>query len=144
MTPAIAQSAVPDQVLEFTLGEERYCLDIEAVDEIVKPSDITELPDAPPDVVGIMNLRGESTTLVNPAITIGVDVVGDNQQIIIFDDNDGKRLGWLVDHVESVSDLDGSVVESSTGSEYIDGIVTGGEQFVLWLNSARVSTSAQH
>jgi purine-binding chemotaxis protein CheW len=141
MTPALAGSAVPEQVLEFTLGEERYCLDIEMVDEIVKPGEVTVLPDVPPDVVGMMDLRGETTTLIDPAVTLGVDTTPDSQRVIVFDTDGEERLGWLVDQVRSVVELDASVVEPGIDSEYVEGLVTGGDQFVLWLDPDQVNDS---
>jgi purine-binding chemotaxis protein CheW len=53
------------QVLEFILGEEQYCVTIDAVDEIVKATEVTPMPETPPAVVGIMDLRGNTTVIVN-------------------------------------------------------------------------------
>lgn len=57
------------QVLEFTLGEEQYCIDIEYVTEVVSRSkkDVTSIPDSPPHVEGAIDLRGETTRVIDPS-----------------------------------------------------------------------------
>lgn len=62
----VHHSDTETQVLEFTLGEEQYCVTIEAVNEIVKAAEVTPMPDTPPAVIGMMDLRGKTTTIVNP------------------------------------------------------------------------------
>lgn len=139
VTPAVAADELPDQVLEFTLGGERYCLDIESVDEIVKPGALTVTPDTAPEVAGIMDLRGQTATLVDPAVPLGVEVESDNRQVIVFDRDDSGHVGWLVEYVHQVAELDADVVESVTDSEYVAGLVTGGDQFVIWLRPAAIN-----
>ncbi len=50
------------RVFEFTLGEEQYCVTIEAVTKIVKASELTPMPDTPLAIAGVMNLRPLPTT----------------------------------------------------------------------------------
>lgn len=63
------------QVIEFGLGDERYCIDIDVISEIVGTDDgeLTALPGAPGHIEGIMHLRGEATTIVNPLSLLDVD-----------------------------------------------------------------------
>ena len=46
--------------LTFPLGNEEYGLEIRHVTEIVGIQRITEVPDMPPFIRGVINLRGES------------------------------------------------------------------------------------
>src|SRR5690348_9894294 len=51
-------SGGPDQqVVIFRLGESSYAIEIAAVREIIRPQPITVVPQAPPCVVGVINLR---------------------------------------------------------------------------------------
>ncbi|ELY37386.1 chemotaxis protein CheW [Haloferax volcanii] len=58
--------AEPTQVLEFELGEERYCVVLDAVTEIIDRTSARSLPDSPPHVVGAMDYRGATTEPTAP------------------------------------------------------------------------------
>jgi purine-binding chemotaxis protein CheW len=45
--------------LSFQLAGERYAVPIGAVREILKPTELTEIPRGAPNLLGVMNLRGE-------------------------------------------------------------------------------------
>ncbi|MFN1126905.1 chemotaxis protein CheW, partial [Halobacterium salinarum] len=48
-------------VLEFSLGAGRYCIDIAHVDEIVDAGeDVTPIPNSEQHVIGVVDLRGET------------------------------------------------------------------------------------
>jgi purine-binding chemotaxis protein CheW len=51
--------------LTFNLGEEIYAIDIRSVTEIVGMQKITEVPESPAFVRGIMNLRGKIIPLID-------------------------------------------------------------------------------
>ncbi|MEF8772672.1 chemotaxis protein CheW [Halodesulfurarchaeum sp.] len=54
-------------VLKFSLGDGRYCIDISHVEEIVDANEeITPDPNADDHIVGVVDLRGETTTIVDP------------------------------------------------------------------------------
>ena len=53
------------EVLEFTLGNEHYALDITPVREIVEMTPITVIPRAPEHITGVINLRGEIVNILN-------------------------------------------------------------------------------
>lgn len=124
-----------NQVLEFTLEGETYCVDIDQVNEIVNWSeDITELPDAPEYVLGIVDLRGRTTTIISPkrALDLGGD---DGQRIVIFDSGeDDRAVGWAVDEVRQVTGVDDDEVDPSYGKDYLKGVVRRGDGFVLWID----------
>jgi len=59
------QQVAEDQLVTFCLGGENLAFPIGLVQEIVKPSAITRVPNAPPYVEGIANLRGNILPVVN-------------------------------------------------------------------------------
>ncbi|MEA5386322.1 chemotaxis protein CheW [Haloarculaceae archaeon H-GB11] len=126
------------RVLEFTLGDEQYCLDIEYIEEIVKRNTITRVPNTEDFVEGVVDLRGQITTILNPKEVIGIDEEGSEQLIIVFDadefDEQGN-IGWLVDDVKQVTPvIDTEVNESPMEREYINGIIDrkDDDDFVIW------------
>jgi purine-binding chemotaxis protein CheW len=126
------------RVLEFTLGDEQYCLDIEYIEEIVKRETITRVPNTPAFVEGVVDLRGQITTILNPKEVIGIEEEGSEQLIVVFDDDEFDEqgnIGWLVDEVKQVTPIvEDEVNESPMEREYINGIIDRDEdeEFVIW------------
>jgi purine-binding chemotaxis protein CheW len=96
-------------IVEFELNQERYAIDITMVREVVEMLPITPLPRTPPYVVGIINLRGEVTHIIDLAILLGERPRKDRsgQKIIIIpsDVTRGEHVGIIVDNVQSVTEI---------------------------------------
>lgn len=130
------------QVLEFELGTETYCVDIDYVAEIVDVGDLTIIPNTPDHVEGVMDLRGETTSIVNPKTVFDIAADGDRKRIIVFDSEqlDGGATGWLVDEVYQVvrveeGDVDPAPVDDS---DAIHGVVKRERGFVIWADPESV------
>ena len=52
-------------VVEFLLGDEHFAIDLFEVREVVEYTRITHLPDTPPHIRDIIDLRGEITTIID-------------------------------------------------------------------------------
>jgi purine-binding chemotaxis protein CheW len=128
-----------NQVLEFQLGEETYCVSIDYVTEIVDVGDLTEVPNAPRYVEGVMDLRGRTTSIINPKTIFEISEDGAEQRIIVFDPEiieDQGAAGWLVDEVYQVREIDPSNVDDSPtegNSKAIKGVVKRDDDFVIWV-----------
>ncbi len=126
------------RVLEFTLAGERYCLDIEYIEEIVKQETITRVPNTPAFVEGVVDLRGQITTILNPKVAIGKDDTSAGDLIVVFDAgafDDQGAIGWVVDDVRRVSPVsDDQVNDPPMGEDYINGVIDRDEdgEFVIW------------
>ena len=132
------------QVLEFGLGDETYCLDIDVIDEIVDAGQLTRIPNSPPQVEGVMDLRGRTTSIINPKTVFDIDQEGERNRIIVFDPDsigDQGTIGWIVDEVYQVSDITPDDVDETTtaNDENVHGIVKGEERFVVWVDPDIVS-----
>jgi len=55
----------PKRILVFILDEQRYGLDLDAVDRVVRAVAVTLLPDAPEVVLGIINVQGRIVPVIN-------------------------------------------------------------------------------
>lgn len=55
-----------EQVSTFRIGAALYGIDILYIKEISKIFDITPVPEAPPHIVGLMNLRGQIVSVIDP------------------------------------------------------------------------------
>lgn len=143
-------------VVEFTLGSERYALDIGLVREIVEMMQITPIPRAPPHISGVINLRGEITNIMNLHTLLGTPSRDRDkaQKIIVFmpEAAGGNNVGILVDNVMSVTPVSEDQVERNDGnapggrSQFIKGIIKIGDgegaaaekRLVLWLDLEKV------
>ena len=115
-------------VVEFGLGQELYAMDIQLAREIVEMMPITHIPRAQDYIAGIMNLRGEITTVIDLKRLIQIPgVSGDNQKIIVLvaEATGGSNLGIIVDDVHSVIQVAEDDIELMD-----EGIASGVHAFV--------------
>lgn len=136
-TEAPATEPTTVELLEFDLGSETYGVDIQSVAEVVTMEETTGLPDAPPHLVGVMDLRGTTTAIVDPKTVFGLE--GEHGgRVIVFDDaafDDGRPVGWVVDEVSQVVQVDPETVEEAPVDEdAIRGVVRRSEEFVIWVD----------
>lgn len=104
------------QVVEFVLGEEHYAIDLFDVKEVVECTKITRVPNVPPHVRGIIDLRGEITTIIDLkerlSISTSRESLIDTSRIIVLDDKITRsKTGILVDDVTSVSTFEHSQID---------------------------------
>lgn len=139
--PTDDESSTEDEetisVLEFVLGEERYCLDITFIEQIVERGTVTRIPNAPDFVEGVIDLRGDITTVIDPMETLAADDSGTGDLIVVFDStrmDDEWSVGWAVDGVRRVSTVSLSEVKESPVDEpWINGVVKRDDgEFVIW------------
>jgi len=89
------------ELLTFVLAGEQYALDIEHIVEIVTPREVTRVPNAEKDIVGIISLRGTIVTVVDARSRLrhprGNGDHPDRRIIVV--EKDGETLGFEVDRV---------------------------------------------
>ena len=96
------------QIVEFLLGQDHFAINLFDVKEIVEYSRITRLPNSPSHIKGIIDLRGEITTIIDLkqqlAITAKSATSEENSRIIVLDDRlTSSKTGIMVDDVLTVS-----------------------------------------
>jgi len=127
------------RVLEFALGDEYYCLDIDYVEEIVKRETVTRVPNTDDYVEGVVDLRGQITTILNPKAMMDIDSEGTQNLIVVFDADvfeEQGAMGWIVDEVRQVVPVAESEVNTApVDGEYINGVVDRDDEneFVIWI-----------
>jgi purine-binding chemotaxis protein CheW len=112
------------------VGKDEFAVNILHVQEINRMLTITQVPEAPRCVEGVINLRGRIIPVVDLRKRFAMEITGqvDTSRIIVVE-LDGKVLGFIVDCVHEVLRIDRSIVEpapavtsSSSDSSYIMGI----------------------
>ncbi len=126
-TPQVIRSAVVQklsdniQVVEFLLGDEHFAIDLFEVREVVEYTRITHLPGTPSHIRGIIDLRGEITTIIDLKNLMHIQcdkkIDETTSRIIVLDDRITKsKIGIIVDDVLSVSTFSRKDVDTSAAS----------------------------
>ncbi|MCX7946690.1 MAG: chemotaxis protein CheW [Hydrogenophilus sp.] len=101
------------QVVVFKLVGEEYAVPIAAVQEIVRlPDLLTRIPQSPPSVEGIINLRGSVLPVLDLRTRFGLPPAERNErQRIIVLAHGTDRIGYIVDAVSEVLKIPATAVE---------------------------------
>ncbi|WP_420266520.1 chemotaxis protein CheW [Candidatus Magnetominusculus dajiuhuensis] len=136
--------AVTDNVLQlvtFTLGTEEYAIDILRVQEINRMTDITIVPNAPPFVEGVVNLRGKVIPVVSLRKKFEIeDRASDESSRVMIVDLQGVTIGLIVDAVSEVLRVSSDIVESTPpmssniDTEFIYGIAKLNDRLIILLD----------
>ncbi len=99
--PQIQEASAPQrELITFKVAEQFFSVDIMAVREIRGWSPPTPLPQSPPYVTGVINLRGQILPIVDMAARLGLSPAEPTaRHVIIVVSIDGRLVGVLVDAV---------------------------------------------
>ncbi|ELZ16880.1 chemotaxis protein CheW [Haloterrigena sp. SYSU A558-1] len=139
-TKSLQSDADGTHVLEFDLGENRYCVEIGYIAEIVNSDELTAIPNTPAHVEGVMDLRGETTRIVNLKTLLGLEDDGFGDRIIVFKRKRGapERIGWFADEVHQVQALASDVVNTAVDGDGIAGVIRREDEFVVWVDPTAI------
>ena len=123
------------EFLGFVLGSESYALPLSNIREIMRAPQITTVPRGPKDVLGIVSVRGEVTTLVDLRRRLNMpETPMDERTRVLLVDHGAETLGLLVDRVLHVyrlldEEVELAAVLGGESSNYIIGVGRpGGER----------------
>jgi purine-binding chemotaxis protein CheW len=138
------------QVVVLQLGDEVYGVDIAAIYTVLMPQEITAVPQTPPYIKGVMNLRGQILPVLDLRVRFDLPATEGAKTRIVIVNVDGTSAGMVVDAVSEVLRLPESRIEppsallSSVAAECITGIGRTvaqdgeGERLVLLLDVEKV------
>ncbi len=133
--------AAQEQVLQwvtFHLDNETYGVNVMAVKEVLRHTDIAPVPGAPDYVLGIINIRGTVISVINTRRRFGLQdqEPTDNTRIVIIEV--GKHVvGIMVDSVAEVVYLRQSEIETSPtvgkddGARFIQGVCNKNDELLI-------------
>ncbi|RME37477.1 MAG: chemotaxis protein CheW [Planctomycetota bacterium] len=133
------------QIVSFRLANETYGVDIHHVQEIILIGRITEMPQVPPYVRGLINLRGNVIPVLDLRVRFGLPVAEqtDDSRIIVLN-VDGKTMGVMVDAVEEVLRIQSAQIDTAppgmagVGKEYVRGLVNVNDHLLILLDVEKV------
>ena len=121
------------QYIVVQIGNEKYGIDINFIDNIVRMSKITRVPKVQSYFKGVMNLRGEIVPVMSIRKKMGLpeDVITDASRIIIIKLEEKGSIGIIVDEVREVITLNMAEVEKTTAKDsFINGIGKNGSELI--------------
>jgi purine-binding chemotaxis protein CheW len=142
------------QFLTFLLAEESYAVSILRVKEIIECDTVTRVPNLPPSIRGVINLRGAVVPVMDLAVRFGLrgcPVTKRTCVIIAEVEAGGERrvMGLMADAVSQVIDLPAADIEpppafgTRVRADFLEGLGKIGKKFVLILNLDRALSSAE-
>lgn len=139
------EDTMANRYLTFHISEEDFALDILYVKEIVGIQKITEVPDMPPYIKGVINLRGQVITLVD--VRLRFDMAPrdyDERTCIIVVEVNQIQVGMIVDMVSEVTEIPENNISPppqlaySTKHQYIKGMGKVGDDVKIILDVERL------
>jgi purine-binding chemotaxis protein CheW len=135
---AIAMALMPEEenltsrtmdIIEFSLGSERYGLESSFVREVYPLKDFTPLPGVPSYILGIVNVRGQILPVVNlkKFFSLPEKGLGEMNKVIIIR-NDNMEFGIVADLVEGTKTikideiLPAPINVTGIGETYVKGV----------------------
>ena len=140
-----ATSSHVGKYLTFFLGRESYGLPVLKVREIIQFVAPTLVPQLPPHIKGVINLRGKVVPVIDLRLKFGMEAGAGGDQVCIIvvqvtaADGSLKSTGMIVDGVEEVAQVSSEEIEPAPdfgggfNTHYIQGMakVRGGVKTLL-------------
>jgi purine-binding chemotaxis protein CheW len=136
------EDAQKDKFLTFAVGSEDYGIEIRQVTEIIGIQKITDVPDMPGFVKGVINLRGKVIPVMDVRLRFKMsERAYDDRTCIIVVNVNNTTVGLVVDTVKEVANIPQGQIElppsmgDNTGHElFVQGLGKVGDEVKILLN----------
>ena len=141
------------QLIIFRLGTEEYALQIDQIKEVVLTPRIAKMPQTPPYIKGVANIRGNIIAILDLEKCFGLDNPDDTQSqtanYTLVVESDIYKVGILVKEVPNTlsiaeSDIDKSsnfVQSNSIDENSIQGVVKSGDRLIILIDMVKLMES---
>jgi len=150
MEEMAAQKEDVVQLACFTVGTERYAVDIMKIKEVTRHHPVTRLPRAPSFIEGVIDLRGAIIPVMDMRKRLDLPPQEPTKRTrIIITSIGGKILGIIVDEAREVVRVSRTEVKSppqfvrGIESDYLVGVIEYGDGLILVLDIDKVFTSEE-
>ena len=110
-------------LLMFRVGSERFAVELLGVDEVLDLPVIHFVPEMPPAMVGVVNVRGALTPVYSPHGALGLPLA-QSEAVLIFR-HGGGRVGILIDDVEDAISVDLRELRETPGTHEHEEVILG-------------------
>jgi len=134
------------QVCTFVLDDMLFGVDVHEVQEVIRYQEMTEVPLSPPEITGLINLRGQIVVAIDLRRRLGIEARRDDAlpMNVVVRLPDGP-VAFLVDEIGDVVEVDESAFERSPETlcgearELIHGVYKLDHGLLLLLHSERAA-----
>jgi purine-binding chemotaxis protein CheW len=144
---AVTKPQDSQQYLTFLLEDQEYGLEIFKIREIRGHAPITPIPNVPPHVRGVMNLRGTVLPVVDLRMKFRLPPVEYGKfTVIVIANVADKTVGLLVDAVSDVLTVENDAMRdppnfgTAVDTRFINGIFQSRERLTVALNLEQLLT----
>ena len=134
-----------DKYLTFRLDVEDYGIEIRHIKEIISIQKITDVPDLPDFVKGVINLRGQVIPTIDLRLRFGLPAKDyDERTCIIITHMNDIPVGVIVDTVNEVLDIPQEMiapppsVQKGVAHRFIQGLGRVGDDVKIILNAEKL------
>lgn len=145
IAPAGIPASRARQLCTFSLDEFLFGVGIDNVHEVIRNQPITRIPLAPPDIVGLISLRGQIITSIDLRLRLELPPHPPGKlPVNLIVKHLGQAASLLVDRVEDVLTVDDDLLEpppgtlKGVGHELIRGAYKLPDRLLLLLDVGRV------
>ena len=135
------------QLVKFYIADEAFGIGIKQIFQILKPQEVFKVPNTPPFIEGLINLRGKVMTVFNLRKRFNLpDKENDEDTKILVIRMDEYLLGFTVDSVsEIVRVQEEDIVETpptltNFDKRFLSGVAKVEEKLILLLNLEKILT----
>lgn len=135
------------QLVSFKIGTEEFGVNILKVQEINRMLQITNVPNTPNFIEGVINLRGRVIPVIDLRVKFNMPKKEhDKQTRIIVVELEDKTVGFLVDEVSEVLRIPKSITEappelvSNVNSDYITAVGKLDDRLIILLDLEKALT----
>jgi purine-binding chemotaxis protein CheW len=148
MSAVIRQTRDDSAWLGFVLDGQRYAVTLSCVREVIRCGDVTPVPGAPAEVLGIVNLRGQIVAVLDGRNRLGLPAAAESEFVesgrIVVLENDGGVVGMRIDAIGDMLQLDASEIaapppgRAPRRDDPVSGVVTCDDGFVALVDVQRL------
>ncbi len=147
---AIAKNKHKNTFLSFHIGKEIFAISVKKVLEVLEKQHITEIPDVPDYVKGVINFRGDILPVIDTRIKFKIPII-DNQNFVVIvmelsENEKNMRVCAIVDNVQDVIAVDDTEVKPvpelglKYKSDFLTGMIKTETSFIMILDINKVFT----
>jgi len=149
----VEENQQKSQLIVFRLGDEEYGLQIGQIKEVVPTPHITRLPQTPPYVKGVANIRGNIIAVVDLEEKFGLkqqtDETDKNYTLVV--ESDEVKMGVLVRELPNtlnvkqaqIEDAANIIQDSGADQSYIKGIVKLEDRLIIMLDVFKTMSESE-
>ncbi|MCA9177511.1 MAG: purine-binding chemotaxis protein CheW [Planctomycetales bacterium] len=133
------------QLVSFQLEREAYGIEINKVREIILVDEITQLPQTPPYVKGLINLRSTVIPVIDLRLRFGLpEKAPTDETRIVVVHLEGKTIGVVVDAVSEVLRISHEQISpppptvAGLGQEYLTGLANLNGRLLVLLDIEKI------